>query len=291
MARGTVGRIRLIDARGGIVGIREQAKYSSTPLAQFLDDRLPHRDAIVESWTQTLLTAPDDSPRLDREHDSVGWALELRLGLDLANAPARRQELSYLPIDRCTQLLTAAGFQHTPVGTLPASGTSDPILLHWSRTHHPVCLDDAQRAALTTCLDLASFRQPMHRWGETKTVDARRAFFAAIVGEDDYGHDTHLLDAFAHYWTVYFTCGRPRLAALGDRVIIAPELGNGFGIADLVIGNTLVDVKLVAQPTTTAVHTWLRQLLGYVLLDHHNALHINAIAIYSGHNAQLKIFR
>ncbi|ALG06246.1 hypothetical protein AOZ06_04260 [Kibdelosporangium phytohabitans] len=173
------------------------------------------------------------------------------------------------------------------MGALPASGTVDPILLHWSRTHHPVCLDDAQRAVLTTCLDLASFRQPMHRWGETKTVDARRAFFAAMVGEDEYGHDAHLLDAFAHCWTAYLTRGRPRLTALGDRAIIAPELGSGFGIADLVIGNTLVDVKLATQPTTTAVQTWLRQLLGYVLLDHHNALRIDAIAVYSGHNAQL----
>jgi hypothetical protein len=272
---------------GGEVVIWEQAGYLSSPLARFLDDRLPHRQAVVESWTRALESAQDNPPALRGGHESVGWALEFRLGLDLAHHPARRRELSYLPIERCVELLTAAGFEHTAIGTLPASGTSDPVLLHWSRTHHPVDIDDAQRAALARCLELASFSQPMHRLGNSQTVDARRSLFASTVSEDRHGSDTELLDALACCWAAYLARGRKTLAMLGDRVLVAPELGNGFGVADLVIGRTLVEVKLGTKPTAEAVQKWLRQLLGYVLLDRHNALRLDAVAVYCGWNAGL----
>jgi hypothetical protein len=268
------------------VGIWEQAKYPHTPLGQFLDDRLPHRDAIVEPWTTALDAASGDGPVLRGGYDTVGWALELRLGLDLASNPPRRQELSYLPIHRCTHLLTASGFEHIAVGALPDGGTRDPILLHWSRTHHPVGIDHVQRAALMACLDLGSFRGPMHDWGKSKSVEERRALFA-MVGDKRRSWTPDMLDAFAYYWTAYLARGRSCLTSLGDRAIVAPELGNGFGVADLVVGHTLVDVKLVAEHTVIDVQAWLRQLLGYVLLDHHDALHLNAIAVYSGQNAQL----
>ena len=129
----------------------------------------------------------------------MGWALELRLGLDLADKPHRLRELSYLTTRRCTALLTAAGFEHTPVGFRAANDTTDPVLLHWVRTHHPVVLDGAQRSALATCLDLASFSQPMHRWGTKRTVDERRSLFASMATEDDnLGSNTELLDALLH---------------------------------------------------------------------------------------------
>lgn len=273
------------------MGIWEQAQRSSTPLAQFLDERLPHRQAVIESWTRTLESAQDNTPPLRGGQDSAGWALELRLDLDLAEHPARWQELSYLPIEQCIELLTAAGFEHTTVGALPASGTSDPVLLHWSRTHHPLRVNDAQRAVLAGCLDLASFRQPMHHWGNSRTVDERRSWFASAVGDDGLGGNAELLDAFVRCWSVYLVRGRKALLALGNRVIVAPELGNGFGVADLVVGSTLVEVKLVAEPTTDDLQTWLKQLLGYVLLDRHNALRLDAIAVYCGWNAALLTYQ
>jgi hypothetical protein len=118
------------------MGIQEQAQYSSTSLSEFLDERLPHRDTVIDSWTQTLASEHVGAPALRGGRDSVGWALELRMGLDLADTPSRLQELSYLPIQRCSTLLTTAGFHHTPVG-LPTNDTTDPMLLHWVRTHNP----------------------------------------------------------------------------------------------------------------------------------------------------------
>lgn len=169
---------------------------------------------------------PSSTIRLRYEADttaSVG-ALELRLGLDLADRPARWQELSYLSIKRCTELLITAGFEHTAVGVLPSSDTSDPVLLHWSRTCQPVGIDGAQRTALVTCLDLASFRQVIHRLSNTRTVDERRSLFTGTVGEDGLGSDDDLLQAFTRAWAVYLSRGRKALLELGDRVVVAPEL-------------------------------------------------------------------
>jgi hypothetical protein len=77
------------------------------------------------------------------------------------------------------------------------------------------------------------------------------------------------------------------ITALGERAIVAPELGGGFGVADLVIGTTLIDIKLAIEPTTDDIATWTRQLLGYVLLDRHDTFHIDAIAVYCGWQTRL----
>jgi hypothetical protein len=57
------------------------------------------------------------------------------------------------------------------------------------------------------------------------------------------------LDGFAHLWEGYLTHGRRQLANAGaHRVILAPELGGGYGTADLVVGRFLVEVKTVFDP-------------------------------------------
>jgi hypothetical protein len=50
---------------------------------------------------------------------------------------------------------------------------------------------------------------------------------------------------------------------------------------------SLVDVKLAVEPTDDDVATWLRQLLGYVLLDRFNNLHLEAVAVYCAWHRQL----
>ncbi|USX56231.1 hypothetical protein [Lentzea sp. HUAS12] len=241
------------------MGIQDQAKYSGTSLSRFLDEHLPHRDSVVEAWVEKLASA-NRNGALARPNgrDSIGWALELRIGLDLADAPPRLQELSYLPADRCAALLAAAGFEHTPVRVLPGSGTTDPVLRHWTRARHPISVDEGQRASLSACLHLDSFRQPMHRWGAKRTVDERRALFAsAVMQEQGFEGSPELLEALCQGWEVYLDRGRQPLLALGDKVIIAPELANGYGVADLVIGRTLVDVKLAVEPSQADVAVWV----------------------------------
>ncbi|MGM1058531.1 hypothetical protein [Saccharothrix sp. Mg75] len=198
------------------------------------------------------------------------------------------QELSYLSADRCTALLTAVGFEHAPVGTLPANGTADPVLRHWKRARRPTDSAEDQSAAFLDCLALDSFRQPMHRWGTRRTVDERRSLFASMATEvDDSDGNTELLDALKHCWTLYLERGRQALQELGEQVVVAPELAGGYGVVDLVIGRTLVDVKLAVEPTDEDVAAWLRQLLGYVLLDRFDTFHLDAIAVYCGWHGEL----
>jgi hypothetical protein len=69
-------------------------------------------------------------------------------------------------------------------------------------------------------------------------------------------------------------------------VILAPELGGGYGVADLVIGRCLVEVKTAFDPATS-MGGWLNQVLAYALLDWSDALGVNTIAVYLGWQALL----
>ena len=94
------------------------------------------------------------------------------------------------------------------------------------------------------------------------------------------------IDGLAHLWQGYLTHGRRQLAALGDRVLLEPEIASGFGRADLVAGRCLVDVKTVLDPFRY-FKQWLNQVLGYVLLDWANVLCLDAAGIYLGWQALL----
>jgi hypothetical protein len=89
------------------------------------------------------------------------------------------------------------------------------------------------------------------------------------------------MTALAHLWDGYHHHGRRRILALGDRVIVEPELASGFGKADLVIGRCLVDVKAALSPAA-AFRRWLDQLLCYVLLDWPDTFGLDSVAFYLG---------
>jgi hypothetical protein len=269
------------------VGIKEQAEHAGTPLARFLDERLPDRDHLVQTWLHELASDDHEVPGRGGR-DSVGWACELRLSLDLNSEPPRLDELSYLPVERCTEVLEAVGFEHRGLGVLPMSATTDPVLRRWARTHHPIATDAREGRVLAACLDLAGFRQPMHRWKGSRTVEERRALLASMSQDGNtLGNDAGLLDMLVRCWSTYLHHGRRRLLELGSHVIASPELGHGFGVADLVIGSTLIDVKLAVEPTAEDVVVWLRQLLGYVLLDRYDIFAVDTVGVYCGWSGHL----
>jgi hypothetical protein len=127
----------------------------------------------------------------------------------------------------------------------------------------------------------------MKRWNTKRSVDERRSWFVMGTHDDNLGSDHEMLDGLARCWDVYLAHGRNLLLELGDRVVVAPELADGFGVADLVIGRTLVDVKLGIEPTADDVRQWVRQLLGYVLLDRHDTFRLEVVAVYCGWHARL----
>jgi hypothetical protein len=271
------------------MGVYEQARYSGTPLSRFIRDHLPHTDAVVANWTQQLTAAEGELPAPGLR-DTVGWALELTLDLDLAATPPRQPELSYLPADQYAALLTAAGYRHHPISTLPAGAVTDPLLQHWKRADHPTGLDQARRTVLTTCLDLAALDQPMHHtltrgWD----VERRRSLFAWAFADpdEDAAARPQLLTALEHCWSAYLARGRDQLLQHGDTAVVAPKLAAGYAVIDLVLGRTLIEVKLAVEPTADDVTVWMRQLLGYVLLDRHDTFALDTIAVYCGWSGQL----
>ncbi len=63
----------------------------------------------------------------------------------------------------------------------------------------------------------------------------------------------------------------PALVATGCSF---PELGGGYGVADLVVGRWLIEMKTVFDPAA-AMDNWLNEVLAYVLLDWSDALGVD----------------
>ena len=102
----------------------------------------------------------------------------MRIGLDLDDAPAYLDLLSFLPPAEYGSLLGAAGFSadESPVAV---TGTADPLLFDWRRVHQPVVCDDAQRATLAECLEAAGMRSVQSGFSD-RPAQARRLFLTQI---------------------------------------------------------------------------------------------------------------
>jgi hypothetical protein len=218
----------------------------------------------------------------------------MRIGLDLGDAPAYVDLLSFLPAAEYSALLDAAGLSpdESPVA---ATGTADPLLFDWRRVHQPVRCDDDQRAALAACLEAAGMRNVQSSFSG-RPAQARRLFLAQIRSDFAQWRSEHAeggsgrdrdLAGLAHLWEGYLAHGRRQLAGVDSgRVILAPELGGGYGVADLVVGRCLIEVKTALDPAAT-MGDWLNQVLAYALLDWSDALRVNTIAVYLGWQALL----
>jgi hypothetical protein len=281
------------------MSVAGQARYPGSVLCQFLDTRLPQRSAVTEEWARRAASAPCAPVHLpDAEsRQQIGLAAEVRIGLDLGDAPAYFDLLSFLPPAEYHALLSAVGFSadESPVA---ATGTADPLLFDWRRVNQPVTCDDDQRLALAACLEAAGMRN-VHFSFSGRPAQARRLFlaqtraaFARWRGEHPEraeagsGRDRDL-DALAHLWEGYLAYGRRQLAGAGSgRVILAPELGGGYAVADLVVGRCLIEVKTAFDPAAS-IGGWLNQVLAYALLDWSDALGVDTIAVYLGWQARL----
>ena len=141
------------------MSVADQARYPGSVLCRFLDSRLPQRAVVAEDWSRGAASAPWTPVWLpeDESRQRLGLAAEMRIGLDLGDAPAYFDLLSFLPPAEYGALLDAAGFSpdESPVAV---TGTADPLLFDWRRVQQPVRCDDDQRAALAACLEAAGMR-------------------------------------------------------------------------------------------------------------------------------------
>jgi len=277
------------------MAVADQARYPGSALCRFLDSRLPQRSVVAEDWARRTASAPWTPVSLpeDESRPRVGLAAEMRIGLDLADAPAYLGLLSFLPSAEYGALLEAAGFS-VDHEWAAAAGTADPLLLEWRRAHQPIGYDIEQRAALAACLEAAGMRNIRSSFSD-RPAQARRLLVAHSRSFSAQWQDEHPearseregdLDALAHLWEGYLAHGRRQLASVGERVILEPELGGGYGIADLVIGRCLIEVKTAFDPAA-AMGDWLNQVLAYALLDWSDALGADTVAVYLGWQALL----
>lgn len=291
-------RRKLADNR--LMSVAGQARYPGSVLCRFLDRWLPQRAAVAEDWAARAASAPWTGLSLpDAEsRQRVGLAAEMRIGLDLGEAPAYSGLLSFLPPGEYSALLRAAGFSPDESPEAAAGGTTDPLLCDWRRAWQPLGSGQEQRAALDACIEAAGMRNLAPSFSE-RPVQARRHLLAQIrsgfapargegaAGEEDLSGHRTAAAGLAHLWEGYLAHGRRQLAGLDTgRVILAPELGGGDGVADLVIGRCLVEVKTALDPAP-GMGGWLNQVLAYALLDWSDALCVDTVAVYLGWQALL----
>jgi hypothetical protein len=278
------------------MSVADQARYPDSILCRFLDSRLPQRQAVAEDWAGRAATAPWTPVWLpdSESRQRVGLAAEMRIGLDLGDAPAYCDLLSFLTPAEYGALLEAAGFS-PDASPVAATGTADPLLFDWRRVQQPISYNDGQQAALAACLAAAAMRNVRSAYSD-RPAQARRLSLAQFRSDIAPSGSQHPergsrrggdLNAFAHLWEGYLAHGRRQLADAGSgRVILEPELGGGYAVADLVVGRCLVEVKAAYDPAT-AMNVWLNQVLAYALLDWSDALGMDTVAVYLGWQALL----
>jgi hypothetical protein len=265
------------------VSIAGQAVDPSSVLCRFLDERLPERQQVAGEWDGQASRGVWPGIAVDCDRRGLGVAAELRIGLDLAVAPGYQDLLSFLPPDECEILLRGAGY--TPAGHLAETGTTDPLLREWIRSWQPIALDDGQRSALAVCCHAAQMRNvagPLRGY----SVELRRSLVAGSGPGRAAAAGSAAVRALTHLWQGYLIHGRRQLASLGERVVLAPPLAAGYGVADLIVGRSLVEIKTVLEPAGR-FGPWLNQLLGYVLLDWFDTFRLDTVAVYLGWQAKL----
>lgn len=272
------------------MSIASQTTDPASALCRFLDAKLPQRGLITEEWARQAETAPWSGVAVEADRRSLGLAAEYRIGLDLAPAPGYWELLSFLSPMECNILLRGAGYHPDHGQHLVDTGTTDPLLRAWVRARHPIALSEAQRLTLFACWGMAQLHNIVN-WFSKAPVERRRSVFAQL--RDDSGCTPRMtgrpggvMDALSHLWQGYLRHGRQQLMDLGQRVELAPALAGGFGIADLVVGRCLVEIKTALEPAK-GLEQWLNQLLGYALLDWCDALCLDSVALYLGWQAKL----
>lgn len=270
------------------VSVTGQAGYPDSDLCKFLNARLPQRKIIAQEWAERARNAPWSGINVSGEHrKQLGMAIEIRIGLDLAEAPGYWDALSFLPPAECRALLQGAGYS-PGASHLADSGTTDPLLRHWTRASHPLACGDEERAILASCWDAAGMREIAY--GQSLSAELCRSILIHVRGDfaaaGSASFPESAVDGLVHLWQGYLAHGRRPLMALGSRVFLEPELALGLGRADLVAGRCLVDIKTALDPSRY-FEQWLNQVLGYTLLDWANILCLDAVAIYLGWQALL----
>jgi hypothetical protein len=120
------------------MSVTGQAGNPESVLSAFLGASLPQRGVVAEAWARQAETAPWSGIETDPDwRRQLGSAIEIRIGLDVAEVLGYWHVLSFLSPDECRALLSAVGYSADGRENLADTGTTDPLLLDWRRVSHP----------------------------------------------------------------------------------------------------------------------------------------------------------
>lgn len=234
----------------------------------FLNRQFPNRADLVRPWREQLASTPCTPLGLD-SYRRLGLVFEIAVSFDLADEPPFGELLDCLPDSERTSLLTATGYA-------VAEGPSGS----WRRaTRCELPVDHRQEAALDTVARMHVADEMLGK-DRLSSPEQRRLLFQAR-DEDKAVLSSDERRALTTFWDTYLRYGRPALLALGPTVAVQPALAEGAARADIILGTTLVDIKLYYDPADS-LEAILDQLLTYVLADTDDTFMLTEIAVYLG---------
>ncbi|HIV59095.1 MAG TPA: hypothetical protein H9902_14185 [Candidatus Stackebrandtia faecavium] len=206
---------------------------------------------------------------LEYGDEELGLTVEYAIGFDLSQRVPYEFMVDGLPRHLAAGLVRAAGF-------VPGCDGADAGWDSWQKVPAWTGPDEEQTGVL---IQVANFLC------QYQTLIRRRNFSREHMRQIMQGRlETEPLDWYAVnerdadlVWQVYRAHLRERLATLGPAQA-GIELANGFGVADLVCGRTLLDVKTVVAPPEDC-RQWLRQLAAYYLLDADDTFEIDSVGV------------
>lgn len=263
--------------------LTEQIRYGG-PALQYLNAVLPERRDFVQGWVDAVESVEADTFPID-DPQNVGSALELRISLDVAQYPGNMEVFSCLPPQYCQDIIEAAGFKRDMADAHPE--TVDPLLWSWIRDEKPHVYDRTQVRSLLDCYAAAGAGYFAHKLN-MRTVDERRTFFMehypSIAGNRKL--PASVWQGLTQMWQLYVADGRDLFEELGKEAASSPVMARGFATADMVVGQTIVDVKAQRKPADKMRETF-DQVLCYALLDRYDRFSVNSIAAYFGWHATM----
>ena len=248
----------------------------------FFDEHLPHHEPFIRPWMKALQRrAYTTTMPATRAPHLIGAAIEIRIGLDLA------QVLPY--VDLVTAITSAAGRDTIrALGYEPPPG-SDEDLTAWRKVaapnDHGLSNDhDHQVRAATLCWQMAYIESIAHVLSKTAlgTPDNLTAFWTQVHPDPP----TESVDVLLGLWRKYHGAARSTLTGFGEPTTIRPSFANRFAVGDLLLGNTLIEVKCELRPEASLART-LRQVVACALADSDDELSIKNVGVYHAYEGSL----
>jgi hypothetical protein len=150
--------------------------------------------------------------------------------------------------------------------------------------------DQAEQTLLADCYLLALY-ETMYRSGRTSAIADALVRAGGPVGPTWLRGlvPDPVRDDLQRLGRLFAEDGYDQLAALGGPATAAPAFIEHWADGDLVVGDTLVDVKATVRPLPLE-QAWLDQLLGYVLLDRGDWYGIRRVGVYLARQGRLVVW-